>query len=180
VINLGELRFIKEEEVELMRVWRNSPSVRNNMYTRHEISNDEHQAWWNRTLQRKDQQYWMYAQDNEPLGIVAFTSIDLINKNCSWAFYASPEAPRGTGSKMEFLALEHAFDNLMLYKLYCEVLAYNTPVIKLHQKFGFQIEGIFRKHHKVDEGYTDIYRLGIFSSDWKKNREMMLSKLVKK
>ena len=80
---------------------------------------------------------------------------------------------------MEFLALEHAFRELKLHKLYCEVLAFNTPVIKLHQKFGFNIEGIFKQQQKVDEDFVDIYRLGIFASDWLNNSQVMYEKLTK-
>lgn len=176
---LGKLRGIKQQELELMLGWRNAPNVRANMYTRHEISMDEHLAWWARTQQRDDQRYFMYEADEIPLGIVGFNGIDRTGENSSWAFYASPEAPKGTGSKMEFLALDCAFDELGLHKLHCEVLAFNAPVIKLHQKFGFSVEGILREHHKIDEDFVDIYRLGLLASEWTEKRADMLDKLVK-
>lgn len=176
---LGQLRNIKQEELELMLAWRNAPNVRANMYTRHEISLDEHKAWWARTQQRSDQCYFMYEMGDEPLGIVGFTEIDTASQNSSWAFYASPEAPKGTGSKMEFLALDIAFNKLCLHKLHCEVLAFNAPVIKLHQKFGFKVEGILREHHKVEEGFVDIYRLGLLTHEWMEQRISMQEKLFK-
>ena len=148
------------------------------MYTRHEISEEEHLAWWSRTRQRADQLYFMYENENQPLGIVGITAIDLINGNCCWAFYSSPAAAKGTGSRMEYLALEYVFGKLNLHKLYCEVLAYNTPVIKLHQKFGFVIEGILRQHHQIDSEYIDIHRLGLLQAEWAKKREEMLNKLT--
>lgn len=175
---LGHLRVIQDNELELMRSWRNAPSVRANMYTRHEISAAEHQAWWERTRQREDQQYFMYENGNTPLGIVGFTAIDRVNLNCSWAFYAAPDAPRGTGARMEFLALEHAFNTLQLHKLNCEVLAFNTAVIKLHQKFGFLIEGTFRQHHKVGDDYIDIIRMGLLADEWVSKRDQMQAKLT--
>jgi UDP-4-amino-4,6-dideoxy-N-acetyl-beta-L-altrosamine N-acetyltransferase len=177
---LGRLRNIGSDELDMMLAWRNAPAVRANMYTRHEISIDEHLAWWERTQQRADQRYFMYEAEGVPLGIVGFTGMDTASKNSSWAFYASPEAPKGTGSKMEFLALEYAFNNLALHKLYCEVLAFNSAVIKLHQKFGFQIEGIFREHHRGDDGFVDVYRLGLLAPHWSENRITMLDKLVKR
>ena len=64
---------------------------------------------------------------------------------------------------MEFLALEHAFNTLKLHKLYCEVFAFNSPVVKLHQKFGFQIEGTFREQRVVDGSYVDVFRLDILA-----------------
>jgi UDP-4-amino-4,6-dideoxy-N-acetyl-beta-L-altrosamine N-acetyltransferase len=177
VVNIGSLRAIAEHELELMRSWRNAPSVRENMYTRHEISKEEHLSWWGRIRSREDQCYLMYELAGEPMGIVAFTNVDKESSNSFWAFYAAPNAPMGTGSKMEFLALDYAFVELSLYKLQCEVLAFNKPVIKLHQKFGFKVEGVFRAQHKVDEEFIDIYRLGLLASEWSEHRGQMEAKL---
>jgi UDP-4-amino-4,6-dideoxy-N-acetyl-beta-L-altrosamine N-acetyltransferase len=176
--DLGLLRDIADEELELMRTWRNAPAVRANMYTQHEISNEEHLTWWEKTKNRIDQKYFMYETAGHASGIAAFTSIDMQNRNAAWAFYASPSALKGTGSKMEFLMLEYAFGKLKLQKLYCEVLAFNTPVIKLHQKFGFNIEGIFRRQKKVDDDFVDIYRLGILAPEWLEQRQAMHIKLL--
>ena len=173
-----KLRPIRENELGLMLSWRNAPAVRANMYTRHEISQKEHLAWWSRTCQRVDQLYFMYENEECPLGIVGLTAIDLHNSNCSWAFYASPDAPKGTGAQMEYLALEYVFGVLKLHKLYCEVLAFNVPVIRLHHKFGFVEEGVFRQHHKVEETYIDIHRLSLLNVDWAKKRNDMLKKLT--
>jgi UDP-4-amino-4,6-dideoxy-N-acetyl-beta-L-altrosamine N-acetyltransferase len=175
--SLGVLREIRASELELIRSWRNSPSVRLNMYTRHEISKDEHQRWWNETSARLDRKYLMYEFSGLPSGVVGFSDIDFKNKNSFWAFYSDPQSVRGTGSKMEFLALDYAFSELGLYKLNCEVLAFNESVIKLHKKFGFQIEGIFRRHHNIDEKFVDIYRAAIFSDDWVIRRREMFEKL---
>jgi UDP-4-amino-4,6-dideoxy-N-acetyl-beta-L-altrosamine N-acetyltransferase len=173
------LRSIRDDELELMLSWRNAPSVRGNMYTRHEISMDEHRAWWERTRQREDQCYFMYENAGMPLGIVGINSIDTVNQHAFWAFYASPDSPRGTGTFMEFLTLDYVFDMLKLHKLSCEVLSSNATVIKLHKKFGFTVEGIFREHHKLDTQFIDIYRLGILASEWKEKRLEIQAKIDK-
>jgi len=175
--SFGILRSIADDELELMRAWRNEPAVRANMYTQHEIGREEHLTWWTRTQARTDQKYFMYEMAGTPIGIAAFTGIDIHSQNSAWAFYASPSAPKGTGSKMEFLMLDHAFNELRLYKLYCEVLAFNSAVIKLHQKFGFSTEGVFRQQHKVNNDFIDIYRLGILATEWQAHRQTMLEKL---
>jgi UDP-4-amino-4,6-dideoxy-N-acetyl-beta-L-altrosamine N-acetyltransferase len=167
----GALRPMREADLELVRAWRNAPEVASKMYTRHHISASEHKAWWVRTRDSEEQQYFLYEKDDVPLGVVSVTQIDKVNANCFWAFYASPSAPRGTGSRMEFLALEHVFGRLGLHKLSCEVLAFNKPVIRLHRKFGFQEEGVFRAHHKMDDDYVDIVRLGLLAWEWAGKRE---------
>ncbi|MDH0364472.1 UDP-4-amino-4,6-dideoxy-N-acetyl-beta-L-altrosamine N-acetyltransferase [Comamonas aquatica] len=175
---LGILRSIAVDELELMRAWRNEPAVRANMFTQHEISYEEHLIWWEKTKVRTDQKYFMYEMAGAPVGIAAFTGIDIRSQNSAWAFYASPSAPKGTGSKMEFLMLDHAFDDLKIHKLYCEVLAFNKSVIKLHQKFGFRIEGVFKQQYKVNDNFVDIYRLGILASEWQEHRQSMQEKLI--
>jgi UDP-4-amino-4,6-dideoxy-N-acetyl-beta-L-altrosamine N-acetyltransferase len=176
---LGLLRVVNEEEIELMRSWRNAPTVRLNMYTRHEISPSEHMSWWAKTKNRNDQKYLMYEDKGIPKGIVGFTSIDRVNANCSWAFYADPDAPKGTGSRMEYLAIEYAFETLKIHKLYCEVLSFNENVIKLHQKFGFAVEGVFKEHHFADGEYVDIYRLAILANEWGSMRNAQKDKLIR-
>ena len=168
---IGTLRAVTGHDLELMRSWRNHPEIASKMYTRHEISAEEHQAWWARTSERGDQAFFMYERAEEPLGVVGFTQIDKRNGNCFWAFYASPTAPKGTGSRMEFLALEHVFSTLKLHKISCEVLAFNDPVIRLHKKFGFQVEGVFRDQHEIGDDHVDIVRLGLLEREWSAIRD---------
>jgi UDP-4-amino-4,6-dideoxy-N-acetyl-beta-L-altrosamine N-acetyltransferase len=175
---LGILRSITDIELELMLAWRNAPHVRANMYTQHEISREEHLAWWAKTKNRADQKYFMYEMAGAPNGIAAFIDIDIQSQKSAWAFYASPTAPRGTGSKIEFLMLEHAFGTLQLHKFYCEVLTFNTAVIKLHKKFGFKVEGVFRDQQKVDGNFVSICRLGILAVEWQDQRLAMHKKLT--
>ena len=175
--NIGLLREIRNNEVELMLSWRNAPNVRANMYTHHEISLSEHLTWWERTKKNKHHHYFMYEHHSVPLGIVALTEIDLIAKSSSWAFYAAPGAPTGTGSKMEFLTLDYAFDTLGLQALDCEVLSFNIPVLKLHEKFGFQVVETVKNGHNTGSQYYDIYKLQLTASDWKQFRPLMLKRV---
>lgn len=177
--DIGRLRDIAPSELEMMLSWRNSPGVRANMYTRHEISASEHFSWWERTKARADQKYFMYEYQEKQLGIIYLNDIDIINKNTAWGFYASPDAPKGTGSRMEYLALEYIFNEMKLHRLHCEVMAFNTPVIKLHKKFGFKVEGVQREQKLVEGGYADVYFLGILNSEWQALRKEMLDKLIK-
>lgn len=173
----GVLRSIVDCEVELMRVWRNSPTVRMNMYSRHEISEDEHRAWWARTMLSDRERYFMYECLGVPTGIVAFQDIDRANESAAWAFYADPHAVSGAGSRMEFLALEHAFNVMKLHKLHCEVFAFNRPVVRLHQKFGFQVEGTFREQRIVDGKRVDVIRLGMLSREWQSLRPQLKARI---
>ena len=117
------------------------------------------------------------TDDGTPCGIVAFNSIDRQNKHAFWAYYAAPDCPRGTGARMEFLALDESFSVLGLQKLSCEVLGFNTAVVRLHEKFGFVVEGVFKQHHKYDDAFVDVVRLAITSEQWNAAREKMKQRL---
>ncbi len=103
-------------------------------------------------------------------GIVNFTRFVPGNGDIFWGFYASPDAPGGTGLKIEYDALCYAFDTLGIHKLNCEVLAFNKKVINLHKKSGFLEEGYFRDFHHSDGQYFDVVRLGMLTSEWTKAR----------
>lgn len=164
--SFGVLRQISDNELELMLEWRNSPHIRRNMYTQDEISLDSHLLWWEAMKNSGKHRYLMYDLNNQPSGIVAFVDVDQSNKNSSWAFYSSPSAAKGTGARMEFLALDYAFSELHLHKLYCEVLAYNLPVINMHKKFGFREEGIFVDQYFINESFVNVHRMGLTRSEW--------------
>jgi len=180
IAELGLLRPIKDDELRMMLSWRNAPAVRSNMYNRHEITEADHFLWWEKVCSCPDLIYFMYEYQGTPRGIVAFTGVDKESRNTSWAFYASPDAPRGTGSRMEFLAVDYAFDTLELHKIYCEVLATNPSVIHLHQKFGFRIEGVLREQHLFDGEFIDVYRLGLLTLEWQSRREDIRMRLVQR
>ncbi|MEI7200955.1 UDP-4-amino-4,6-dideoxy-N-acetyl-beta-L-altrosamine N-acetyltransferase [Pectobacterium parvum] len=175
--NIGILRNIEDSELELILSWRNDPLIRKNMYNTNVISLDEHLKWWEGIKISPHYKYFMYEISDKAEGVVAFTNIDSINLHSFWAFYSSPKAPRGVGAKMEYRALEYAFEKLNLNKLSCEVLDYNISVVNLHKKFGFVQEGLFRDHHLYDNEYHDIYRLGIMKSEWEEKKLEMFKRI---
>ena len=168
--NVGRLRSVNDDDLDLMLRWRNAPNVRQNMYSQDEIARADHLAWWERIKNSDHDAYFMFEHDGVPLGVVSFNEIDLKNSCASWAFYASPDAPKGTGSRMETMALEYVFSVLKLNKLNCEVLESNTPVVGLHKKFGFEEEGFFRDHRRVGTEFVNVRRLAMRATQWAKLR----------
>lgn len=168
---------LTKEYLDIVFRWRNLIDVRKNMYTDHEITQEEHLAWFERMNQDSSKQYFIFELDNEPCGVIGFVDINIISKSSSWAFYSGDTAVRGIGSLMEVAALDYAFNELKLEKLYCEVLEFNDSVIKFHKKHGFEQEGIFKKHHFSKGRYWDVHRLAIFKSDWGKCREDIVNRV---
>jgi len=180
VIDLADfaLRPVRAEDSALLRHWRNQERVRANMYTDHVISQDEHTAWFARMLQDRAREYRIGEYHGRAIGVVALTGIDETSRRASWGFHVGePNVPPGCGAAMEYLALEHAFLVRGLRKLCCEVLAFNTRVIKLHRRFGFRQEGLLVAHALKNGEYEDVVVLAMFDVDWPAVRERLGSAL---
>lgn len=155
-----------------LRRWRNDPEVARYMYTTHEISEDEHAAWFERLLAADDRRAWVVSMDGEGVGAVFLTGIDQENSRATWAFYlADPRTRgRGVGSATEFLLLDIAFVEMGLHKLCAEVLSFNQPVLEMHKKFGFAEEGLLREHWLRDGEWLDVHVIAQFRDSWLKRR----------
>ena len=171
------LKPLTTDDAEMILGWRNAPEVRKNMYSTHEITIEEHLNWIAKLSEDKSRKYFVFFRNGSPVGVIGFSEINRITGLATWAFYANPEAPRGSGSLMEYYALEYAFNNLALHKLRCEVIEFNTPVVKLHQKFGFEIEGIHRDAHYDGQVYHNVVHLGILAKEWSRHQPQMKNKL---
>jgi RimJ/RimL family protein N-acetyltransferase len=47
----------------------------------------------------------------------------------------------------------------------------------MHKKFGFNIEGVYKKQIYRDGVYIDVYRIALFSTKWKEIRNNLISSL---
>jgi UDP-4-amino-4,6-dideoxy-N-acetyl-beta-L-altrosamine N-acetyltransferase len=166
-----------------VRSLRNQENVRKYMYTAHEISEKEHAAWLNSLSNNPRQVVFVAIKDSDAVGVVSLNAINPLQKTADWAFYLDTELQgKGLGSLIEFWMLDYAFNDVGLEKLNCEVLEMNASVIKMHQKFGFEIEGIRRKNVIKDGDRIDVVLLGITRDEWAAKRsilEPMIKRLSK-
>ena len=166
------LEPLTEATRDLILPWRNAPEVRRQMYTRHEVTLEEHRAWFERIQADPTRRWYLYRDaSDEPAGVVYFTDIEPEGGTAFWGFYARPETPAGTGKRILYTALEYAFNELGLHKLNGEVLAPNTVSVHLHEQCGFTREGVFREQHFDGEEYVDIIRFGLLAREWPEHRE---------
>lgn len=165
---------LKAEHLEFILPWRNAPAVRRAMYSHHEISLEEHLAWFERVKGDNTKQWYVYQDEaGEPQGVVYFTDINQEQRTAFWGFYARPEAASGTGLIILMEALDFAFASMGLHKVNAEVLNDNPRSVYLHNKVGFIEEGRFREQHLVGNERIDIVRLGLLYSEWFAHREKL-------
>lgn len=153
-------------DLPLVLGWRNHPDIRAHMYTRHEIGPQEHADWFARASQDGGRRLLIVEQGGQPLGFVQLSRVSA-GGVADWGFYASPEAPRGSGRKLGRAALDHAFEVDGVHKVCGEALASNERSIRLHQALGFRQEGVLREQHRIgDNHYVAVLRFGLLALEW--------------
>ena len=72
---------------------------------------------------------------------------------------------KGLTYEAAHLLMDYAFGELGIYRMGAECNATNIASASLLRKLGFQEEGLFRKHVKVDGKRYDIKRFGILKNE---------------
>jgi len=163
------IRELSIDDLPSIREWRNSPEINKYMFSQHEITQQEHLAWFEATQQNELRHLFAFEENNELKG---FLQLQQKSSECQvfeWGFYISPQAVKGTGTRMSILAMSLAFSQLGAVKLYAEVLGFNQASIRLHQKLGFIEEGLLRKQHFLNSQYHDVYCFGMLKEEWQQS-----------
>jgi UDP-4-amino-4,6-dideoxy-N-acetyl-beta-L-altrosamine N-acetyltransferase len=176
------LRIIEENDIELVRKWRNSSDVAPYMYTDSIITEEQQKNWFKKIRSENSSVYWIIEYEGKKLGLASITRIDRTLSSCYWAFYLGDFSVRGggIGAKIEYNVLQYVFNELELNKLRCEVFVTNDKVIKMHEKFGFRREAFYREHCVKNNQKLDVVGLAILSSEWAILNEFMKNKIYEK
>jgi UDP-4-amino-4,6-dideoxy-N-acetyl-beta-L-altrosamine N-acetyltransferase len=121
-----------------------------------------------RVVEDKTCRYWVIELEGQPVGVANISGISLKDQRCSWAFYLGDPVTRGkgVGSWVEAEIIRIVFSELGLNKLCCEVLSSNASVVKMHESFGFVVEGRLRQHVWKDGESHDVIVMGLLRADW--------------
>lgn len=176
-----DLRPIESSDRENLRSWRNNPEISKYMYLDHYISKQEHNKWFDKIRHDETKKYWIIYFDGIKAGLVNLYDIDNINQRCSWAFYIANLNTRGkgVGSFVEYFVLDYVFNTLCLNKLICEVFEFNEAVIRMHKKFGFKEEGLFRNHIYKNNKPYNVHYLSILRDEWILIEQSIINRLKK-
>lgn len=163
---------MERRDLEAVLSWRNHASVRSYMLTQHEITLEEHSAWFERASQDASRALLIVEEGNAALGFVHFSGITK-GGTCDWGFYAVPDSPKGSGRKLGHAALSLAFGSLGQHKVCGQALGHNKASIQFHERLGFVREGVLRQQALVNDEYIDIVCFGILIEEWNLQADSM-------
>lgn len=151
------LRPASDADIDHLLKWRNQPSNRGVMFTTHEIGPAEHREWWTRVRDDTRREVWVFEHDGVPAGAVTFFDIDGDKGSAHWGFYLDGDglAERGVTlaawAEMERQVVELADDHYRLRELWCETIAANEAVLRLHERHGFRTTRTYVKSRGDDD-----------------------------
>lgn len=164
-IDQSRLRPMTAADLSDVLALRNHAEVRRYMLTQHEISAEEHRSWFDRASENMKVELLVWEIDGRCCGFVQFKESNYRGV-ADWGFYVAPDAPKGSGRKLGFAALTHAFQKDGLYKICGQALCWNVPSIEFHKSLGFVQEGILRDQHFDGTKYHNLIYFGMLKRDW--------------
>ena len=163
------IRSMTGDDLKLVLAWRNHPKIRENMFSQHEISWDEHRRWFERACADPLRRLLLVEDAGIPIGFVQLSGVRS-GGSAEWGFYVAPDAGSGAGRKLGSAALQLAFGDLKLHKMCGQALDFNHASIRFHEAAGFKREGVLREQHQRGDSYHDIVLFGMLRSEWSPGR----------
>ena len=123
--------------------WRNHPDVRAVSLTQHEITSEEHAAWWAATASSDSREVYIYERHDVPSGVVTFFDIDREHRSAWWGYYLDNAGLAERGEllpawiEIQRQAKRFAFETLGFSSLEGEVLESNEAVRQFNRRNGF-------------------------------------------
>jgi len=109
-------------------------------------------------------------ETDEIIGGIGLTHVDKNNKNAEVGYWLARKYwGQGLAKEALNLILKFGFKTLKLHKIYARAYCINKRSIGLLKRFGFKLEGNFRKHLKgrFSDKWYDELRFGLFREEWK-------------
>lgn len=134
-----QLEPLNLETAELLRQWRNSPRILEQMEYQETIT-PEMQVKWFASLRGDQFQYFIVYTKDMPIGMIHLSHIDKTNKEAEAGLFIGEERFSGTGVALgaSILLLDYAFGILGLERVFAKVKSGNIPAEKYDALLGFE------------------------------------------
>lgn len=142
-----ELSTVTEEDLPLMRSWRNSPDVSQFMISQESISEEQQLAWFNKIQRDTTQHHYVIFYKSQPIGSANIKSRG-VNISLQQASVVEPGLYIGVEKyRNNILAFaptlllnDYCFNTLGVKKLVAVVKADNQVALNYNKKIGYKVD----------------------------------------
>lgn len=166
------LREITGTDVPLINKWRRDREIADSLGGTFRFSNVESDTEWfaayGRSRDRNVRLGIVLRESDQLIGVAYILGIDWVNRSAEYGSFigAKEHQGKGYGSAAQRMALEHAFMDLNLHRMYCTALADNARALHMHEKNGFKREGLMPDAAFKNGSYKDVVLLGMSREDF--------------
>lgn len=124
------------EDLELVRLWRNSEKISKFARNKGYITKEDQQNWF-RIVDNSDNIFFVIIIDNIKVGLIWAKDI---NKNCESGFYIYEDKYLNGIYSYKVVTILHEvlFDKIGVSQIYCEILSTNSRAIRFNKSLGFE------------------------------------------
>ncbi len=132
---------ISLSSIDVVRNWRNDPSISDNMDYQEFITDAAQQKWFE-SLNNSENYYYLIKSKQQFIGLIHLNCFDEIKMTAHAGLFIGEKKYRGTGASLaaSILILSFAFETLDLRSIYAKVNKNNSEIIKYNHLLGFVID----------------------------------------
>ncbi|MDI3517612.1 MAG: diamine N-acetyltransferase [Thermotogota bacterium] len=158
------LRPISLNDTEFILKLRNDLEMSQNFFSDPPLYDFHHIEWLK--SQRNDIDL-IIEVNNQRAGRIRVYNLDFRNQRCEYGIELL-KAYRGKGiaKKSSTLLINYVFNNLPVRKIYLYVFEDNVDAIKLYERLGFEVEGIFKEEYFKCGKWKNVLRMALFKDKW--------------
>jgi RimJ/RimL family protein N-acetyltransferase len=160
------LRPLEERDLPLLVRWRNNPQIAPWFFNRTPLCEARQPAWFALNVAlRAGSPFAALTDPRVTIGTIGLT-IDWQNQSVELENIIIDPAHAGKGyaTEAERLILDYCWHRLGVRKVTGELFADNTPMMAVHKKFGFQVEGLLREA-VFNGAWRDVLCIGLLRSE---------------
>ena len=133
---------IDDSHAELIVKWRNNKRVKNNFIVSENLTPETHEKWLKEKVEKGlvKQFIIIEKESKKPIGSVYFKDIDCDKGKAEYGIFVGEDdaVGKGYGNEAAELALEYAFKEMKLKRLFLRVFEDNIVAIKSYENAGFK------------------------------------------
>lgn len=169
------LRAITSNDAAMTLRWRAASRAR---YLNTGATTQQEQADWIAARPTTEYNFIIELAGSTPVGMIALTHIDPINRNAIPGRFLIGEEKvvRGVPVAAEAISMVYAlaFDELAMHRIHGTVAEDNHLMIKWQKYIGMREEGRLRDHYFINGRFQDAVCLGLLEVEY---REMVIPRL---
>lgn len=166
------LRALELSDAERLVKWRNDPQITNLLGGNTFFVSLYRETEWLRKITLDDSENLRLAiclsDKSSHIGLVNLTNINWINRNAEFSILIGEKIHWGKGyaKQAALLALNYAFKELNLNRIYLKVRTDNQKALDLYKKLGFLTEGVLRNELYKNGSYISLIVMSILKNEF--------------